>query len=151
MKKIGLMLLTLSLCLLPIKAFALDETDTDCVPQNDCCIKYNGTNDDSIVKCISPSDINGNTSSSDPQAVAPDEKDNPDQAVSSDDNNTPTGEVNPDEASDLAAYDTVKALAESSTNSDQNDNKGIILYSVGSGVIGMTIGTGLVYFLVKKH
>jgi hypothetical protein len=84
--------------------------------------------------------------------VAPDQTEDLDKAVSDKD----TDEI-PYIAtdSDLARYDTVKTLAEnaedSNTTENTNGKDNTVFYAVGSGVLGMTIGAALVYFLTKKH
>lgn len=159
MKKIGILFLVFSLGLLPFKAGAMLKVDENGNP-----ITYESSEGEYHIMLTDEGNTGSGTTDeqdkldaepgtpADVDPVAPDQTEDPDKAVSDKD----TDEI-PYIAtdSDLARYDTVKTLAENAEDSNATENTNgkdnTVFYAVGSGVLGMTIGAALVYFLTKKH
>lgn len=136
MKKFGILFLVLSLGLLPFKAGAIYKVDED-----GNSIGYEGKPGEYHIMEVDEGEI-------DPSA--PDQNEDLDKSVSDKDEAViaPSPDTNTD--SDFTD-DTVRILAENNATGNTTDKNNTVFYAVGSGVLGMSLGAALVYFLTKKH
>jgi len=138
MKKISLLLLVIALGLLPYNAKAVYQVDENGAP-----IETESKEGEFHILVDDGQGTDGNASSE-----APDSKENLDTPVSNTDDKIT---IEPDTTDDIVkAYDLNKTTAENGVDAN-NDNNKVILYSIGSGVMGMVIGASIVYFVMKKH